>query len=229
MSITQAHAMPASSSARKAAIFDLDGTLLDSMGVWSQIDVDFLARRGFAVPQDYTATVAPMEFRQIADYTIARFGLDETAEAVMAEWDAMAREAYAHAVQAKPGAMEYLRDLKKAGVRLGVATTLTRGLREPALRHTGLFDLFDDIISPDEAGCPGKSRPDVYLLEAGRLGVEPADCIVFEDLLVAIRSAKSAGMRAWGMYDDSSADDWPEIRVVADGVLRDFRDAPRAW
>lgn len=212
---------------RKAAIFDLDGTLLDSMGVWEQIDIDFLGRRGYAVPPDYTAAVAPMQFREIAEYTIDRFHLDETPEQVMAEWDEMAHEAYATTVRAKPGAPEYLKDLKARGVRLGVATTLTRGLREPALKHTGMFDLFDDIISVDEAGGVGKSKPDIYLTEAARLGVEPANCTVFEDLLVAIRSAKAAGMRAWAMHDDSSDADWPAIREIADGVLFDFHDAPR--
>ncbi|NEG55742.1 HAD family hydrolase [Bifidobacterium platyrrhinorum] len=214
-------------TSRKAAIFDLDGTLLDSMGVWERIDIDFLGRRGIPVPPDYTVAVAPMQFHEIADYTIARFGLEETPEQVMAEWDAMAHEAYAHAVQAKPGALAYLRELKAEGVRLGVATTLTRGLREPALKHTGLFDLFDDIVSVDELGCAGKSQPDVYLMEAARLGVEPRDCTVFEDLLVAVRSAKAAGMRVWAMRDDSSAADWPAIVREADGVLTDFRDAPR--
>ena len=74
----------------KAAIFDLDGTLLDSMGVWDQVDIDFLAKRGIEVPADYMGKVAAMQFRQIAEYTIARFGLPDTPEALMQEWDDMA-------------------------------------------------------------------------------------------------------------------------------------------
>ncbi|MBT1171177.1 HAD family phosphatase [Bifidobacterium sp. SO4] len=211
----------------KAAIFDLDGTLLDSMGVWNQIDIDFLGKRGLAVPDDYMATVASMQFRQIAEYTIDRFGLKDTPEALMAEWNEMAREAYATTVKAKPGAIEYLYELKTAGVRLGVATTLLLELREAALGHLGMRDLFDAIVSVDDAHGVGKDRPDVYLLAASRLGAAPADCTVFEDLLAGIRSAKSAGMRVWAMYDDSSAADWPEITAIADGTLHDFRDAPR--
>ncbi|KFI93114.1 Haloacid dehalogenase-like hydrolase (HAD superfamily) [Bifidobacterium saguini DSM 23967] len=211
----------------KAAIFDLDGTLLDSMGVWNQIDIDFLGRRGIAVPADYMTTVASMQFREIAEYTIARFDLPDTPEQLLAEWDEMARIAYGTTVQAKPGAVEYLRELKAVGVRLGVATTLMPQLRTAALDHLGMSKYFDVIVSVDDAGGVGKSEPDVYLFAARRLGVKPEDCTVFEDLLVAIRSAKSAGMQAWAMYDDSSAADWPEITRVADGALHDFHDAPR--
>ena len=211
----------------RAAIFDLDGTLLDSMGVWDQVDIDFLAKRGIAVPDDYMTKVAAMQFRQIAEYTIARFGLPDTPEALMDEWDDMARVAYATTVEAKPGALDYLHDLKARGVRLGVATSLPPRLREPALEHVGMLDLFDAIVSVDDANDVGKDRPDVYLLAAARLGVEPRDCTVFEDLLVAMRSAKSVGMRVWAMHDDSSDADWPRICDLAAGVLFDFRDAPR--
>lgn len=217
----------ASRNTGKAAIFDLDGTLLDSMGVWNQVDVDFLSRRGLAVPEDYMRTVAAMQFRQIAEYTIARFGLSDTPEQLMAEWDAMARTAYGTTVEAKPGALDYLSELKATGAKLGVATSLTPELREAALRHTGMIDLFDAIVSVDDAGNAGKDRPDVYLLAASRLGVPPAHCTVFEDLLAGMRSARSVGMSVWAMHDDSSDRDWPEICETADGVLFDFRDAPR--
>ena len=135
----------------KAAIFDLDGTLLDSMGVWDQVDIDFLNKRGIEVPPDYMTKVSAMQFRQIAEYTIARFGLTDTPEELMQEWDDMASVAYSTTVEAKPGALDYLRDLKDSGVKLGVATSLPPRLREPALRHVGMFDLFNDIVSVDDA------------------------------------------------------------------------------
>lgn len=211
----------------KAAIFDLDGTLLDSMGVWAQVDIDFLNKRGIEVPPDYMTKVSAMQFRQIAEYTIARFGLTDTPEELMQEWDDMASVAYSTTVEAKPGALDYLRDLKASGVKLGVATSLPPHLREPALRHVGMFELFNDIVSVDDANDVGKDQPDVYLLAAKRLGAAPADCTVFEDLLVGMKSAKSVGMKVWAMHDDSSASDWPEICHLADGVLFDFHDAPR--
>lgn len=155
----------------KAAIFDLDGTLLDSMGVWDQVDIDFLAKRGIEVPADYMGKVAAMQFRQIAEYTIARFGLPDTPEALMQEWDDMVRVAYSTVVEAKPHAVEYLSYLKRSGAKLAVATSLPPALREPAMKHVGIFDYFDQIVSVDDANNVGKDRPDVFLLAAGRLGV----------------------------------------------------------
>lgn len=212
----------------KAAIFDLDGTLLDSMGVWDQVDIDFLAKRGIEVPADYMGKVAAMQFRQIAEYTIARFGLPDTPEALMQEWDDMARVAYSTVVEAKPHAVEYLSYLKRSGAKLAVATSLPPALREPAMKHVGIFDYFDQIVSVDDANNVGKDRPDVFLLAAGRLGVVPEQCTVFEDLLVAMRSAKSVGMRVWAIHDDSSDGDWPDICGLADGVLFDFSEAPHS-
>lgn len=214
-------------NAGKGAIFDLDGTLLDSMGVWDQVDADFLRSRGIAVPADYATAVAPMQFRQAAEYTIARFALPDTPEQLMAEWDDMARLAYGSVVEAKPGAHDYLRALKASGARLAVATSLPPDLREPAMRHVGIADLFDAVVSVDDVGDVGKERPDVYLYAAARLGLKPTDCTVFEDLLVGMRSAKGVGMAVWAMHDDSSDHDWPAIVDLADGVLFDFLDAPR--
>lgn len=212
----------------KAAIFDLDGTLLDSMGVWDQVDIDFLAKRGIEVPADYMGKVAAMQFRQIAEYTIARFDLPDTPEALMQEWDDMARVAYSTVVEAKPHAVEYLSYLKRSGAKLAVATSLPPALREPAMKHVGIFDYFDQIVSVDDANDVGKDRPDVFLLAAGRLGVVPEQCTVFEDLLVAMRSAKSVGMRVWAIHDDSADGDWPDICGLADGVLFDFSEASRS-
>lgn len=210
----------------KAAIFDLDGTLLDSMGVWDQVDIDFLGRRGIEVPDDYMTKVSAMQFRQIAEYTIARFGLKDTPEQLMAEWDEMAREAYSTVVEAKPHAVEYLHLLRTSGAKLAVATSLPPALRDPAMAHVGIGGLFDEVVSVDDAGDVSKESPDVYLLAAERLGVSSADCTVFEDLLVGIKAAKSVGMTVWAMNDDSSAGDWAEICEVSDGVLFDFSDAP---
>ena len=210
----------------KGAIFDLDGTLLDSMGVWDQVDIDFLSKRGIDVPDDYMTKVAAMQFRQIAEYTIARFSLTDTPEELMDEWDHMARVMYATVVEAKPYAREYLAQLKESGAKLAVATSLPPMLREPAMKHVGIFDYFDEVVSVDDAGDVGKDQPDVYLLAASRLGVEPEECTVFEDLLIGMRSAKSVGMKVWAMHDDSSDADWPAICGLADGVMFDFHDAP---
>lgn len=210
----------------KAAIFDLDGTLLDSMGVWDRIDAAFLAKRGITVPDDYMETVTAMQFREIARYTIDRFGLDDTEDELMAEWDRMAHDAYTSVVRPKAHALDYLHHLKDTGARLAVATTMPAGLRAPALGHAGMLDLFDAIVGVDDVGR-GKEHPDIYLEAAARVGVPAHAATVFEDLLAGVRSAARAGMQVWGVYDASSAQVWPSIKRAAHGTITDFAQAPR--
>jgi len=209
----------------KAYIFDLDGTLLDSMGVWKQVDNDFLAKRGIAIPSDYMAAISPMTFHEIAVYTIKRFALSDSVDSLMREWNDMAAYAYGNTVRMKPYAKEYLMALREHGAKLAVATTLSAELRGPALRNNGIDSFFDVICNTDEAGH-GKSRPDVFLLAAKKLGVSSGDCLVFEDILAAIKSAKSVGMSVCAVYDKTSANDWEEIKAAADYAIVDFRNAP---
>ncbi|KFJ05989.1 HAD family phosphatase [Bifidobacterium tsurumiense] len=210
----------------KAAIFDLDGTLLDSMGVWDHVDDVSLNSRGIAVPEDYAQAVSHMQFREIADYTIARFNLSDDPQDLMDEWNALAREAYATIVEVKPHAVEYLASLKASGAKLAVATTLPPQLRDPAMDHVGIAQFFDEICSTDDVQFVGKDQPDVYLHAASLLNIEPHHCTVFEDILPGLQAAQSVGMKAWAMHDDSSDALWPQICEVADGVLFDFSNAP---
>ena len=142
----------------RAAIFDLDGTLLDSMGVWDAVDVEFLGRRGFDVPADYMQKVSAMQFHDIAAYTIRRFGLDDTPEELMREWNDLAYEAYTTTVELKPGARAYLEWLRASGARLAVATSMLPSLREPAMRHAGIYDLFDVVVGTGDDGSSCSRR-----------------------------------------------------------------------
>jgi HAD superfamily hydrolase (TIGR01509 family) len=209
----------------KAAIFDLDGTLMDSMRVWDKIDVDFLKKRGLNMPSDYKEAITSLSFRETAVYTIKRFGLNETPEAIQHEWNEMAIFEYSHNVRLKPGAREYLDRLRASGVRLGVATSSPGRLTSPALANNGIRDYFGAICTADDVER-GKDFPDIFLFAAEKLGARPEDCIVFEDILQAVESAKSVGMTVYGVYDDSSAGRWEEIKRAADGFLYDFNNAP---
>jgi len=206
----------------KAYIFDLDGTLLDSMGVWKKIDIDFLSRRGIIAPKDYTDAVLTMTLPEAAAYTINRFTLTNSADELVQEWHKMAISAY-ETIAMKPYAKEYLLALKKQGAKLAVATSSSLELFEPALKYHGIYDLFNAICTSDEVGC-NKSCPDIFLLAADKLAVNPCDCVVFEDILAAVRSAKSIGMTVYGVYDASSQADWEEIVRLADDVIIDFRE-----
>jgi beta-phosphoglucomutase-like phosphatase (HAD superfamily) len=206
-----------------AAIFDLDGTLIDSLGVWEQVDRDFLARRGIALTPDYTAKVSAMCFSEAAEYTIHRFGFRDTPEELIREWNGMVAFEYANNIGLKPLAGEYLSHLLESGVTLGVATALPEELYTPVLRRNGVYDRFSAFASVGEVSR-GKGFPDVYLLAAERLGVPPERCVVFEDVVNGIRGVKAAGMKAVGVYDERSAADGAEIARLADRYIRGFSE-----
>ena len=198
-----------------AAIFDLDGTLIISSHVWEDIDRMFLAKRGFEVPEDYCTEIACMNFREGADYTIARFGLKEDPEDIIAEWFGMAQYEYAHNLRMKQGAEDFLRRLKAKGFRIALATASNPKLYLPVLENNGVIDCFDVFVSTEEA-CRNKQYPDVYLYAAGKLGASVRSCAVFEDQYRCIISAKTGGFYVCGCLDDHCSDDHEQIRSAAD-------------
>lgn len=210
----------------KGVIFDLDGTLLDSMGIWQEIDKRFFARRGIEIPADYVSRVASMQTDAIAAYTISRFGLHDSITDIVDEWNEDAQELYATVVKPKPYALDYVKELKRSGAHLAVATSLPLRLRQAALQHTGLASYFDCVCSVDDAHSSGKEEPAIYLYAAHQLCLPKEACTVFEDILVAIKTVRSAGMKIWAVYDESSQQDWEEIKKIADGAISDFSQAP---
>ncbi|MEZ4357992.1 MAG: HAD family phosphatase [Eubacteriales bacterium] len=207
----------------KAAIFDLDGTILDSMWLWDKIDVDFFAKRDITITDDYSKEISAKSFRETAEYTIRYFHLDETAEDVMDEWANMAIYEYTHNVRLKPYAKDYLLFLKKEGIKLGAATSLTKALYEVALKNNGILDLFDAITSADEVKR-GKEFPDIYILAAKKIDTMPKDCIVYDDILNAIAAIKSAGMKACGVYDKLSRQDIDLMKKISDMFIYSFEE-----
>lgn len=207
----------------KGAIFDLDGTLLDSMGVWEQIDIHFLGKRGLTATPDYIQAVTPMGFRQAAEYTISRFGLKESVSEIITEWSQMVQDAYAHEIGLKPHTEEYLHQLADRGIKLGVATALTPDLYEPVLKNNGVYGLFSAFSNLLEVEN-GKGFPDIYLLAANRLGICPPDCMVFEDISAGIQGAKAGGFQTCGVYDRYSEYEWNKIQSLSDSSVTDFRE-----
>lgn len=209
----------------KAAIFDLDGTLLASMQVWEKIDIAFLTKRGLPVPDNYVNEICARSFEEAAEYTIQLFNLSESVEEIVAEWNVMAAHEYAHNVALMPYTSAYLLKLKAAGIKLAAATGLPEKLYKPCLIQNGVYELFDFTCSVDDVNR-GKQHSDVFIYAAQQLGVEPQDCIAFEDVLPAVQSAKRAGMITYGVYDQYSAHHEEQIRAIADGYLYSFEHAP---
>lgn len=207
----------------KAAIFDLDGTLVDSMWVWDKIDRNFLKKRNFLLPEDLRGNIEHLSFIDTAKYFKQRFQLPEAVEEIMAEWNSMAYEEYANNIPLKSGAKEYLQFLKQHGIKIALATSNSIPLLKAVLSKTEIFHLFDVITTTDEVQR-GKNFPDIYLLSAEKLGVKPAECMVFEDLLPAVQGAKLAGMKVIAVHDLYSEYQRNEILKLADHFIYKYED-----
>lgn len=209
----------------EAVIFDLDGTLIDSLGVWNKIDNDFLGKRGIESTKEYAEAINARSFPEAAKYTIERFSLPETVEELMNEWNEMAIYEYSNNIKLKPNAKKYLLEIKEKGIKIGLATSCSKYLYEPVLKNNDIYDYFDVLCNTDDVQT-GKETPGIYLYAAEKLGVKPEKCLVFEDITIAIRSANAAGMDVYGVYDLYSKDHWEEIKAIATGVIYDFSEAP---
>lgn len=211
---------------KKGAIFDLDGTLLDSMGVWRRIDEDFLGKRGIRVPDDYLKAITAKNFKDAADYTIERFGLKESADAIMTEWFDMAIDAYTNDVALKPFVKEYMQMLRENDVKIAAATSSDARLFEPCLKHHGIYEWFDAFSVTAEVKR-GKGYPDVYENAAEKLGLKAADCVVYEDILKGVEGAKLGGFYVIGVEDVHSSYEKEEIQKEADRYITTFEELMR--
>ena len=147
----------------EAAIFDLDGTLIDSMWIWNKIDHDFLNTRKIIVPDDLSYSISHLTFIDAAHFFKNTFNLPESVESIMNEWDEMSYLHYSNNIKLKKGAYDYLIKLKKLGLKIALATSNSRRLLEAVLKNNNVYDLFDAITTSDEAKR-GKGSPDIYLL-----------------------------------------------------------------
>ena len=203
----------------KAAIFDLDGTLLDSMWIWEKLDAKFLEMHGITVTPDYTDAIKSMTWKDGA-----RYGLSETPQQVIDAWLDLAKEAYMHEVELKTGAREYLEFLSSHHVPMAVATSMyPKENIGPILEHNGILQYFQNITHSSEV-TRDKSHPDIYLLAAERLSVEPSSCAVFEDILPAIQGATKGGFQTVAIFDSVSRNDWEEISKTATKAVMSFED-----
>lgn len=205
----------------RCAVFDLDGTLLDSMNVWKKVDYDFLGMFGLEVPGDYCEMISAMSFPKAAEYTIERFSLSLTPPEVMDIWNRLVGEEFANNVRLKSGAFEYLHYLKEKGIKLGVATASRREHFEAALKNNGVYHLFDAFVTVDEVER-GKGFPDIYLEACRRLGANPDDSVVFEDIVEGIKGAKDGGFYVDAVREDSYNDKTGKIKALCDKYINDF-------
>ena len=189
------------------AIFDLDGTLLDSSWVWLKVDRDFLAENGIELTADYTQAVHQMHFNEAALYTKTRYNLQLSVEEIKDRWIKMVSAEYAHNIRLKDGAYDFICKLIAHGVRVAFATTLFRKVAIPCLVNNKISTEFLGVECPlttaDEVER-GKGYPDIYLLAASKIDVDPSECMVFEDIPLAMQGVQAGGFEFCGVYDESS-------------------------
>lgn len=207
----------------KAAIFDLDGTLIDSMWIWEKIDTDYLINKGYTKPENLKDEIGHLSFEQTAIYFKNKFNISDTVEEIMKEWHSMAVAHYTKDVKLKPGAKDFLIKLKSMNIKIGLATSNSQELLKAALEANGIYELFDSITTTDEVSR-GKNFPDVYLLSSEKLGVNPNECVVFEDILPAVQGAKAAGMKVIAVYDESSEQDKDKVISLANSYIESYLD-----
>ena len=201
----------------KAAIFDMDGTLLDSLSVWDRVIAEFFGRVNMVPSKTFLDRVGHMSLREGAALLKESCGLDATVDRVIEEINERVARFYEYEVEAKPGVREYLTGMRSAGVRMCVATESCRKLAEAALGRLGLLDFFEFVLSCQE-NCTGKNTPGVYLEAAKRLGAAPGECMVYEDALYALTTARNAGFATAAVFEphESRQD---EMKRLADLYL----------
>ncbi len=207
----------------EAVIFDLDGTLADSMWVWIDIDKEFFESHNMVFPESLNRDIEGLGFTETAEFFVANFDLEETVDDLKDLWNDMALEKYRTKVELKPGAYEFLKYLKAHGIKTGMATSNARQLVEVILAARGIGDLIDAVTTVCEVSR-GKPDPDVYLTTAAKLGVEPEKCLVFEDIIMGICAGRNAGMKVCAVEDRFAAHEREEKMRLADYFIEDFCD-----
>ena len=204
-------------------IFDMDGTLIDSNGIWRDVDIAFLEKRGMPYTKEYYEGVAHTIFPLAAVFTKEYCQLEESCEEIMAEWMELASDMYATDVTVKPGVVDYLEQCRARGERMMVLTSSVPEHCRTALTHLDLMKYFERILFAQEMGLE-KKNPECFKKAAAIMDVKPEDCTVYDDSVAACRGAKAAGMQVVGVYDayfDMTVD---EMQQVCDRYIRSFEE-----
>lgn len=204
-------------------IFDLDGTLIDSNGLWLDVDIEFLGRRGLEITDEYEEMVARSIFPAAAVYTKEYYRLKDSPESIMAEWEDLARRHYAELVPLKPGALELLRRYRAEGRPMALFTACRPVLCRAVLERFGLMEYFGHIVYAEEIGLE-KYDPQCFVRLSQLIGADPARCTLFDDSPSNCAAARAAGMETVGVYDGYYAPRQEEMRAVCHRYVRSLEE-----
>lgn len=207
----------------EAVIFDMDGTLIDSMWLWKQIDIEYLARFDQELPDDLQKDIEGMSFSETANYFKTRFNIKDNIEVIKNDWNTMAADFYKHRVTIKDDAKLFIDELKKRNIKVGIGTSNSPELVSVIMKKFSMEDTFDSIRTSCQVD-KGKPHPDIFLKVASDLGVDPEKCMVFEDVPNGLVAANRAGMISVAIHDDFSKDMEAEKRELADFYINTYKE-----
>lgn len=207
---------------KQYAIFDMDGTLVDSMVYWKDLYKEYLNTKGVLhVPDSIREKIKPMTMTESAALFIEEFEIEGTPEAIAEEMNALMDAHYYKDVPLKKGIKEYLKHLYDSSIQMCVASATAVPLVEACLTRLEVSEYFAFMISCETIGI-GKSQPDIYYEAAKRFGTEPENIAVYEDALYAAQTAKRAGFYVIGVYDESAEKNFPELKKISDEIILEW-------
>ena len=207
-------------------IFDLDGTITDTNGLWIEVDREFLSRRGLANTPEYERVVSRSIYPIAAQFTREYYHLPDSPESIMAEWDDLAGRHYRELAPLKPGAAEFLRQCAAQGIPMALFTACRPALCRAALERFGLLGLFGHIVYAEEIGLE-KWDPQCFVRLSELLGAPLGECTLFDDSPDNCATAAKAGMEAVGVYDAYYAQRQEELKAVCGRYIRSFEELVR--
>lgn len=204
-------------------IFDLDGTLIDSMRIFIGIVLGYLDEKGISYPDDLVKRLTPLGYKGSAKYIAEQLCDGCSVESIYGLFEAKTLQAYGESIPLKANVEVTLRKLHETGASLNVLTASPKRLTDICLKRLQVFDLFENVWSIDDFGLT-KAQPQIYQEAAKRLGVALTDCVMVDDNLEVLKVAKSVGMKTIGVFDESSKEYQEEMRELADGYVVDLAD-----
>ena len=200
------------------AIFDVDGTILDSMSVWYDITKAFFQYHRIDVSNDEIDRIQEMTLDESIPYIQRKYIPLADSNSIIREFNERLSFAYTNTIKAKSGVCEYIRCLHNNGTKIAVATSGFENLCIASFKRIGIYPFIDAYAYSDEVGC-NKTKPDIYLLAARRIGENPTCCTVYEDIVPGIRSASEAGFRTCAVYDETNADETDVLKRLSDRYI----------
>ena len=186
----------------KSAVLDMDGTLIDSMGIWHEIDKKFFAEHGLEPPEGISSQVNKMTMQEWAEYFTTEFDINMTGEQVIQRIGQMCYEYYAEIIPIKPYVTEFLDFLDSHGIKYGIATATYRKSAQAVLKRLGILDRMQFVLTAEDVPS-SKKTPEMFLKSAELLDSSPYDTLVVEDSLHCLETAVSAGFPTIGVHDDA--------------------------